>query len=223
MLLSTNNSKLTKAAKEYQARTGQPAIIASFTLPAVLTCPFAGKCAGGCYAKAGAFCWPVPKAKHQANWAATKSFEFVPTICAEVSALVKRAERKGAKLFIRIHDSGDFYSASYLEAWASVARAFPGVAFYAYTKSLNMVRDARKDCRLPVNMVFTFSQGGKLDSTIDPATEKHTRMFNTAEELETAGYANASAFDLVAADPSALRVGLVFHGSTKARKAWGLA
>ena len=53
-------------------------------------------------------------------------------------------------------------------------------------------------------------------------TDKHTKMFNSAAELEAAGYTNASEYDLVAADPSILRVGLVFHGSEAQRKAWGL-
>src|SRR6202030_1664315 len=36
---------------------------------------------------------------------------------------------------VRIHGSGDFYSAEYVRAWIAVVRACPGTRFYAYTRS----------------------------------------------------------------------------------------
>jgi hypothetical protein len=36
--------------------------------------------------------------------------------------------------WVRIHDSGDFFSDEYTQAWLRVMRARPTVLFYAYTK-----------------------------------------------------------------------------------------
>lgn len=36
----------------------------------------------------------------------------------------------------RVHESGDFYSAAYVDKWADIARRHPGLTFYAYTKRL---------------------------------------------------------------------------------------
>lgn len=38
------------------------------------------------------------------------------------------------KRFFRIHDSGDFFSPAYLEAWKQVARALPDITFWAPTR-----------------------------------------------------------------------------------------
>ena len=37
---------------------------------------------------------------------------------------------------VRVHDSGDFFSQEYFDAWLEVARGRPRTRFYAYTKSL---------------------------------------------------------------------------------------
>jgi hypothetical protein len=215
-MLTTANSKLQKAAGLHDA------IVASFTIPAGLTCPYAGACALGCYAKAGAFLWKAPREKHLRNLEATKDLEFVEEMVDEVMALSRKAERKGQRVFIRIHDAGDFYSQEYFDKWIEIASRVGErsvrVTFYAYTKSLNMVR-ARF---LPLNMTFVFSTGGKLDSTINTETERHTKVFSTEAELVAAGYTNASADDLVAADRNVKKVGLVFHGSRKQAQAWGV-
>lgn len=39
---------------------------------------------------------------------------------------------------LRIHESGDFYSQEYLNAWYTLARTFPAITFYAYTKSFHL-------------------------------------------------------------------------------------
>jgi hypothetical protein len=36
---------------------------------------------------------------------------------------------------VRVHVSGDFYSADYVRAWVAVATACPATRFYAYTRS----------------------------------------------------------------------------------------
>jgi hypothetical protein len=47
--------------------------------------------------------------------------------------------KTGTKYF-RIHDTGDYYSQSYFDAWCSIARALPRVKFWAPTRQVNFVR-----------------------------------------------------------------------------------
>jgi len=66
---------------------------------------------------------------------------------------------------LRIHVGGDFFSQTYFDAMALVARRNPDKLFYAYTKSLGMWI-----CRigqLTDNFVLTASRGGRLDHLID--------------------------------------------------------
>ena len=62
----------------------------------------------------------------------SKTVAFVPLLIEAIKTL--KAD------FIRIHDSGDFYSPKYVEKWMQIAEALPGVKFYAYTKSHDFFR-----------------------------------------------------------------------------------
>jgi Gene product 88 len=59
--------------------------------------------------------------------AATKKKSFERKIIAEILA----SQRK----IVRIHVSGDFYSAAYVQKWLAIVQACPDVRFYAYTRS----------------------------------------------------------------------------------------
>ena len=59
MKLLTQNSKLKKTS----LITGKKTL--DFALPAISTCPMAGKCKKYCYANKGAYLWPNVKAKHE--------------------------------------------------------------------------------------------------------------------------------------------------------------
>ena len=67
--------------------------------------------------------------------------------------------------YIRVHIGGDFYHQDYFDAWMEVARQFPGIVFYSYTKSLHYWK-ARLG-QIPDNYRLTASRGGKLDHLID--------------------------------------------------------
>ena len=63
--------------------------------------------------------------------------------------------------FVRIHESGDFYSQTYLDKWFEVCRRLPSIVFWCYTRSY-MFDFSRK----PRNMKIRYS----LDpSTVHPA------------------------------------------------------
>ena len=64
---------------------------------------------------------------------------------------------------VRIHESGDFFSGSYLDAWIEVAHRNPDLKFYCYSKSLQLFLNFK----LPSNFYLTASYGGKFDYLID--------------------------------------------------------
>lgn len=169
-----------------------------------VTCPFAGKCATGCYALQGAYVWSNVNQAFEARLQLSKGDTFVQVLDAEIK------RRKVQRL--RVHDSGDFYSPAYRDKWFEIMRLNPQTAFYAYTKAIPFFDGVA----LPDNFKLIYSEGGKLDHLIKP-TDRHSRMFNTLEELQAAGYANASQDDSQAIGPNPM-VGLVYHGHKS--KAW---
>lgn len=64
---------------------------------------------------------------------------------------------------VRIHESGDFFSGAYLDAWIEVAHRNPDLKFYCYSKSLQLFLNFK----LPSNFYMTASYGGKFDYLID--------------------------------------------------------
>ena len=64
---------------------------------------------------------------------------------------------------VRIHESGDFFSGAYLDAWIEVAHRNPDLKFYCYSKSLQLFLNFK----LPANFFMTASYGGKFDYLID--------------------------------------------------------
>jgi hypothetical protein len=197
-----------KLRKSYPGR-----YVVGWGLPAVTTCPYAGACKAVCYATQGSYTYPVVRAARERNLAASKRADFVERLTTDLQALVKRAERKGLKLTVRVHDSGDFYSLAHLKAWLDVARSHPSVAFYAYTMSLPIVR-AHKP---PPNFTLIQSVGGKADKEID-TSKPHARIFSSDKARKAAGYVDGNKSDLPAMQGK-IKIGLVYHGSRKLTEA----
>jgi hypothetical protein len=135
--------------------------------------------------------------------------DFVERMVAEVERAVKRGLRA-----VRVHDSGDFYSAEYMLAWFEVARRLPHVKFYAYTKMVVLAR--RLASVTPDNFKLIQSLGGVADARIDQSLP-HSRIFDSVEALRAAGYADASESDAPAAFGDNPRIGLVIHGAKAKR------
>jgi len=89
------------------------------------------------------------------------------------SAMISNA-KKGKKVILRWHDSGDFLSEKYLLMAYDVAKETPDILHYAYTKQVPMVRKLASN--KPDNFIFNFSLGGLYDETIDITKEKHARV-----------------------------------------------
>ena len=111
--------------------------------------------------------------------------------------------------YVRVHDSGDYYSKKYLNKWIDIALLFPEVRFYSYTNMIQMFLDTK----LPSNFNIIFSDSGKQKHLIDPILHRHTKIFAIHSDLKAEGYTDASKIDLYATkwfNPTK-KVGLIFH------------
>jgi len=72
---------------------------------------------------------------------------------------------------VRIHQSGDFFSQEYFDAWCEVARRLPALRFYAYTKALPFW--VNRLGSVPSNLRLVASRGGKFEDLI----AKHGLVF----------------------------------------------
>ena len=204
-LLGKRNRKLKKTADKLGVRIFNWSIPAYKSKTGRFTCPFAKDCVKYCYAQKGAYAWSNTKEALEKRYEASKADDFVDQIVEEIGKI----RDDGRQIYIRVHDSGDFYSKSYLWKWIEIAERLPHVRFYGYTKSHDLLRDYST----PENMNFVFSLGSTIDDKVNIDTERHARIFNTEEELVEAGYTNASEFDLYATkwySPSN-KVGLILH------------
>jgi hypothetical protein len=201
MNLLTQNSKLRKTSKVLGLRVFNFGIPAYKSTSGKTTCPFAGDCVKFCYAKKGAYIWSNVKPAFEKRYELTKSNEFVSKMTDEL--LKKRPD------YVRVHDSGDYYSKAYLQKWIDLANLFPEIKFYSYTNSVAMLKEAN----LPSNFDVIFSDSGKQKALIDIISDRHTKIFSSKKDLDDAGYVNASELDLYATKwfNTNHKVGLIFH------------
>ena len=102
--------------------------------------------------------------------------------CVELinSSIQKKRTKKTTK--VRIHESGDFFSGTYLDAWIQVAQMNPSLKFYCYTKSLQLFLYLN----LPDNFYVTASKGGKFDYLIDHI-QRYSVVVADEQEAESLG------------------------------------
>ena len=84
--------------------------------------------------------------------------------------------------------------------------------FYAYTKEVNEFKKLKLMHWIPSNFTLIYSLGGKQDASISMETDRHARVFESEDQLNAAGYINASSDDLLAIGDNK-KVGLVYHGN----------
>lgn len=211
MELLTQNGKMKKSSQN-------GITVVNWTIPAfqsktgLKTCPNAGLCAVGCYARQGTYQFGNVKSAHESKLELTQNDTFVGMMIAEIERWLKKRSTKSLK--VRIHDAGDFYSQDYLDRWLKVMRHFDTnnrVSFYAYTKQVKMFQDIK--LILPQNFTVIFSFGGKQDSLIDTKLDRHAKVFETVDQLETAGYQDGTKDDMVAAMGDSNKIGLCYHGT----------
>jgi hypothetical protein len=175
------------------------------------TCPQAGVCATGCYAKQGTYIWNTVAQAYENRLALTRTKGFDEVIHFQIAKLLKK--HKTGLILLRIHDSGDFYSESYQLTWYNIAKAWlhePRVKFYAYTKMVEQSNRLASD--KPSNFRLVYSYGGKQDNLIKPDVNFNSRVFEDLSQLKTAKYVDGTHDDTVAALGDNFNIGLVYHG-----------
>jgi hypothetical protein len=201
MNLLTQNTKLKKTSKELGLRVFNFGIPAYKSASGKLTCPMADSCVKFCYAKKGAYIWSNVKPAFEKRYQLSKTDKFVEAMNAEI--------RKKKPDYVRVHDSGDYYSRAYLKKWIDIANSNPNVRFYSYTNMIDMMLKTS----LPSNYDIIFSDSGKQKHLIDETKHRHTKIFSSHADLDRASYTDASSIDLMATKwfNNTNKVGLVFH------------
>lgn len=97
-----------------------------FNLPTIITCAKNLLCHSFCYAMKAEKIYKAVLPSRKENLKVSLRDIF----SSEMIALLKRRRNKN----VRIHESGDFYSKTYVEKWFKVMKALPDYSFYAYTK-----------------------------------------------------------------------------------------
>jgi hypothetical protein len=175
--ISPGNSKLGLGVWTFSIPSGSPHICVGATTA----------CLKHCYAQKGHFLQQAVQHKYQSNYELSLTKSFVSVIGSELRAVCATV--------VRIHPSGEFYSAEYVDKWAAIARNKPKITFFAYTRSwaakdLSILSALTCLSRLPnVRLWFSF------DATMgEPPKIKGIRR---AYMLEPDGSLPASGADLV--------------------------
>lgn len=108
--------------------------VAIFNLPPVLSCPNCEACRAMCYARK--VLWLYPSARRR--WLRLFDLaKYQPAVLEAVLRLdLEELREKRAVGAVRIHSSGDFFSAEYVAMWARIALDYRRrFRFYAFTKA----------------------------------------------------------------------------------------
>ena len=201
MNLLTQNSKLKKTSKALGLRVFNFGIPAYKSASGRVICAMADECVEWCYAKKGAYIWSNVQPAFENRYQLSKTDDFIDAMNNEI-------KRKKPD-YVRVHDSGDYYSKAYLQKWIQVAIHNPSVKFYSYTNMVDMMLKTS----LPDNYDIIFSDSGKQKHLINERKHRHTKIFTSTSDMLSAGYTDASAVDLMATKwfNKTNKVGLVFH------------
>lgn len=171
--------------------------IATFSLPAGFSCPFAkdclskanrltGKIIDGqhcqfrCFAASQECAFQSIRKSRWINFEMLKESESI----SAMANLIQRSLPYGINV-VRIHVSGDYYNEKYFLAWLNVALNNPATVFYSYTKALPFVIKYRK--HIPSNFRITASRGGTHDHLIGKYHLKSAEVVFSTEEARRKG------------------------------------
>ena len=206
--------------------------IATFSLPAGYTCPFAkdclskadrntGKIIDGKHCKFRCFAASQECLFPSVRLSRWNNFELLKGKTIEqLTYLIQRSLPYGISM-VRIHVGGDFNKESYFLAWLNVALNNPSIVFYGYTKATPWLVKYKKV--IPSNFRFTASKGGTCDNLISKHKLKYAEVVYSLEEAEEKGLEldHDDSHVFLGGKES---FGLLIHSSqpagTKAAKAW---
>lgn len=202
--------------------------ITNFSLPAGHSCPFAKDCQSKACIKTG----KIVDGPHCVFRCYAASMEIVyPNVRRhrwENFDLLKASNDKGKliadslpdSIITRLHVSGDFFSQEYFDAWLEVARLYPNVRFYGYTKALPFWVKRMK--KMPSNLSLVASRGGTHDFLIDEYKLPNCRVVFSAAEAEQLGLEidHNDSHAISYSKPFALLIHGTQPKGTPASKAW---
>ena len=126
--------------------------IASFSLPA--SQGVCGRICTGCYALKAQKIYPAVLPSREKKYFASQQTTFQSRVVESIKKLQPD--------YIRIHDSGEFYSQEYIEKWAEIAKHSPSFIFYTYTKRLGDF-NFRKLKQQPNVVIIDSLHGGSIN------------------------------------------------------------
>ena len=232
MLTMTNTTNTNKRLSFGSGNAKLSKSIATFSLPAGHSCPFAKECMSKanrltgkvidgqhckfrCFAASQEALYPSVRKARWHNFELLKSASSVEKTTQIIQASLPRGNA-----FIRVHVSGDFFSEKYFLGWVNTAMNNPATTFYGYTKATPFLVEYKK--YLPKNFRFTASKGGTCDNLI----AKH--KLRSAEVVFSVNEATEKGLEIDHDDSHAITAdksfALLLHGTqpagTAANVAW---
>ena len=184
--LLAQNYKIKKSSLSNGVKVFNFGIPAFETVTGKRTCPNAGPCRDWCFARTNLYKMTKVKKAYEYRYVMSKKDYFESLIAYEIQRV--KAD------YIRVHDSGDYYSNKYMLKWFDIANAHPNIRFYSYTNMVSMV----KKNNIPDNFDFIFSDSGTEKHLINTENDRHTKIFNSRNDITIHGYVDASSNDLLA-------------------------
>jgi hypothetical protein len=171
--------------------------IATFSLPAGHSCPFAKECLSKadritgklidgkhcrfrCFAAANECTYPSVRASRWNNYDKLKGAASIE----EMAKLIQKSLPKQI-MMVRIHVSGDYFNEKYFLAWLNVALNNPLIVFYGYTKATPWIVKYKKF--IPPNFRLTASKGGTCDNLIGKYNLKFAEVVFSIDEAKEKG------------------------------------
>lgn len=145
-----------------------------FSLPPIQSCMNHSTCAATCYAVKSYRQYPSVRALWDSN------LQLARDNLWELYDSIKAQLLKTKQTIVRIHQSGDFISQAYLDMWCVIAREFPDITFYGYTKVDKLLDFSRFDSLGNTNMIRSMIDGnrnyGDLDYISSLATKYNAEL-----------------------------------------------
>jgi hypothetical protein len=184
LIFGLGNAKLSKS-------------IATFSLPAGYTCPFAKECLSKanistgkivdgehckfrCFAASQECSFPSVRKQRWNNFNLLTEANTIESM----GKLIQRSLPIHVNA-VRIHVSGDYYNEHYFLAWLNVALNNPLVTFYGYSKATPYLTKYKK--YIPNNFRLTASKGGTHDDLIETHKLKYAEVVFSVKEAEEKG------------------------------------
>lgn len=168
------------------------------SLPAGYTCPNAGKCKTmavkdpitgrvklkdfgefRCYAANDEVKYPNLYDRNWGNYNLILAQETKEDIVKLIDRSFKFHFSHSPRYF-RIHESGDFFSQKYFDAWLEFTQKHPEIVVYGFTTSLKFWINRLNE--IPNNFRLTASKGGKQDDLIEKHNLRYVDIVRNVEE-----------------------------------------